>query len=296
MRYSTIFSLVVLSAALSGLILIPLASSQSLVTDTIGDTTGQYGYVACAFAFSITASQSGSLQTIGVNFPSSGGRVAVAIYSDNSNRPGSLLASSAIATATKGWNDVAVTSITIVAGTKYWLAFQTTASQVYGSTSTQDTEAYYGQAFSTTFPGGSFYTSPVGGHIANLRMTYGTGTTSTTTSSTSSSATTSSSTITSASPSTNTFNVQAGATQVIVIVQWTGSGSATIQIAGPNGTPILSESSAVVYDQTTYTSNSTTPTNIHRVTFTLSPSPTSAQTWTALVTVPASYTITIKVS
>jgi hypothetical protein len=51
-----------------------------------------------------------------------------------------------------------------------------------------------------------------------------------------------------------------------------------------------------VYDQTTYTSNSTTPTNIHRVTFTLSPSPTSAQTWTALVTVPASYTITIKVS
>ena len=90
--------------------------------------------------------------------------------------------------------------------------------------------------------------------------------------------------------------MHAGATQVIVTVLWTGSSSASVEIIGPGGTPTLSESGAVIYDQISYPSGSTTPNNIHRVTFTLNPSPTSAQTWTVLVTPSASYTVTIEVS
>src|SRR5208337_5296092 len=107
---------------------------------------------------------------------------------------------------------------------------------------------------------------------------------------------TSSTSSTTTGPSTNSFNVHAGATQVIVTVLWTGTGGASVQISGPGGTPTLSESGAVIYDQISYISSSSTPTNIHRVTFTLSPSPASAQTWTALVTLSASYTVTIEVS
>jgi len=92
-----------------------------------------------------------------------------------------------------------------------------------------------------------------------------------------------------------TFNVHAGATQIVVTVSWTGTGTASVQILGPGGT-ILSESAAVIYDRVTYTGGSTTPTNIHRVTFALTSSPTSAQTWTALVTLSANYTVTIEVN
>jgi hypothetical protein len=90
--------------------------------------------------------------------------------------------------------------------------------------------------------------------------------------------------------------VHAGATQVIVTVTWTGTGSASVQIMGPGGTPTLSESGAIIYDRITFTSGSSTPTNIHRVTFTLNPSPPSAQTWTVLVTSSASYTVTVEIS
>jgi len=136
---------------------------------------------------------------------------------------------------------------------------------------------------------GNFWT----GVIATFKAS--TGPTTTTTSSTStSSTTTATSSTTTAAP--NSFNVHAGATQVVVTVMWSGTGTASVQISGPGGTPILSESGAVIYDRVTYASGSSTPINIHRVTFTLSPSPITAQTWTALVTVSGSYTVTIEVT
>lgn|GEM_PF-4822335 len=91
--------------------------------------------------------------------------------------------------------------------------------------------------------------------------------------------------------------VHAGVTQVVVTVTWTGSGTVSVTLAGPGGTPTLSESGQVVYDRLTYASGSSTPTNIHRVTFNISSySPTSVQTWTVLVSLSASYTVTIEVS
>jgi hypothetical protein len=100
-------------------------------------------------------------------------------------------------------------------------------------------------------------------------------------------------TVTVTTSPTYNFNVHTGATQVVVTVSWSGSGTASVTIAGPGGTPTLSESGAVVYDRTTYQSGSSTPTNIHRVTFTLSSPPTG--TWTAYVS-QSGATVTIEVS
>jgi hypothetical protein len=100
-------------------------------------------------------------------------------------------------------------------------------------------------------------------------------------------------TVTVTPSSTYNFNVHTGATQVVVTVSWTGSGTASVTIAGPSGSPTLSESGAVVYDRTTYQSGSSTPTNIHRVTFTISSPPTGA--WTAYVS-QSGATVTIEVS
>lgn len=100
-------------------------------------------------------------------------------------------------------------------------------------------------------------------------------------------------TVTVGTASSYNFNVRTGATQVVVTVSWTGTGTASVTIAGPGGTPTLSESGAVVYDRISYVSGSSTPTNIHRVTFTLSSPPTG--TWTAYVS-QSGATVTIEVS
>ena len=90
--------------------------------------------------------------------------------------------------------------------------------------------------------------------------------------------------------------VYAGASKVTVTVTWSGSGTAAIYLAGPGGSPTLSESGAVIYDRVVYVSGSSTPTYIHRVTFTLPSPPTSTQTWNALVSLTGSYTVTIEVN
>lgn len=98
-------------------------------------------------------------------------------------------------------------------------------------------------------------------------------------------------------PGSYAANVHAGATQVVVTVAWTGPGTASATLAGPGGTPTLSESGQVVYDRLTFASGSSTPTNIHRVTFNISSySPGSAQIWTVYVSLSASYTVTIEIS
>jgi len=107
-----------------------------------------------------------------------------------------------------------------------------------------------------------------------------------------------------AGPASFSFNVRAGATQIVVTLtySWSGSGSppsGSITIAGPGGTPTLEESGAVVYDRTSITVSGSTSTYsiIHRATFTITP-PGSAQTWTATVSLPgiSSYNVAIEVS
>jgi len=90
--------------------------------------------------------------------------------------------------------------------------------------------------------------------------------------------------------------VYAGSSHVIVTVSWSSSGQAAIYLTGPGGSPTLTESGAIVYDRTVYVTGTTSPSYIHRVTFTLSPAPTTTQTWTALVSLSGSYTVTIEVN
>ena len=99
-------------------------------------------------------------------------------------------------------------------------------------------------------------------------------------------------------PASFPITVHSGATQVVVTISWTGTGTAPVTLVGPGGSPTLSESGAAVYDRTSIPTGSSTPTYIHRVTFTLSPSPSSTQTWTVLISiaVPSGYTVTIEVS
>jgi len=107
-----------------------------------------------------------------------------------------------------------------------------------------------------------------------------------------------------AGPASSSFNVRAGATQIVVTLaySWSGTGSppqGNITIAGPSGTPTLQESAGVVYDRTSITVSGTTSTYsiIHRVTFTIT-APGTAQTWTAQVSLSgvSNYSLTIEVS
>jgi len=107
-----------------------------------------------------------------------------------------------------------------------------------------------------------------------------------------------------AGPASFSFNVRAGATQIVVTLtySWSGSGSpplGSITIAGPGGTPTFEESGAVVYDRTSITVSGSTSTYsiIHRATFTI-PAPGSAQTWTATISLPgiSNYNVAIEVS
>jgi len=110
--------------------------------------------------------------------------------------------------------------------------------------------------------------------------------------------------LTVSAPASSSFNVRAGATQIVVTLtySWSGTGSppqGSITIVGPGGTPTLQESAGVVYDRMSMTVSGSTSTYsiIHRVTFTIT-APGSAQTWTALVSLSgvSNYSLTIEVS
>jgi len=111
-------------------------------------------------------------------------------------------------------------------------------------------------------------------------------------------------TLTVSGPVSYSFNVKAGATQIVVTLtySWTGSGApplGSIAIAGPGGTPTLQESAAVTYDRTSISVSGTTTTYsiIHRATFTIT-APGSTQTWTALISISgvSNYNVAVEVS
>lgn len=124
-------------------------------------------------AYQITASASGTLNTAGINVNASGsGNIRLAIYSDNSNAPGTLLGQSA-STAAVGtsWNDLAITGVSIVSGNKYWLSFQASAgATTFFYTGTGITQFNVAQAYGT-FPTGVSYSSGTGQGY-NMRMSY----------------------------------------------------------------------------------------------------------------------------
>jgi len=105
-------------------------------------------------------------------------------------------------------------------------------------------------------------------------------------------------------PASYAFNVKSGATQIVVTLtySWTGSGTppaGSITIVGPGGTPQYGEASGAVYDRTSIavSGSSSAYTVLHRVTFTVSDI-SSPQVWTALVSLASvsTYNVIIEVS
>lgn len=160
-----------------------LAQSASATVDTAGDTSGHYtGTNTNILNADLVASASGVLQTVGVNFYAAAGNVVVGIYADNAGAPAALLAVSSPQAATTNWNDVDVSGagVNIVTGTRYWLAFSTSLNcDVYnmapGRSNSVLTYSYTG-----TLPN-PFGAAGNGQYMMNMRMTYGTVTTTTTT-------------------------------------------------------------------------------------------------------------------
>jgi hypothetical protein len=100
------------------------------------------------------------------------------------------------------------------------------------------------------------------------------------------------------------FNVKSGATQIVVTLTytWTGSGTppaGSITLAAQGGSPTYAESGAAVYDRTSIavSGGSKTYTILHRVTFTVS-GIISPQVWTAWVSLASvsTYNVIIEVS
>jgi hypothetical protein len=106
------------------------------------------------------------------------GNYRTALYSD-SGVPSTLLGQSAdTAISGTGWNDAAVTGITITVSSNYWACFQGqsgTPHYYYKSTISNTLSALYVQSYGV-FPTGVSWTNPVN-YVYYLRMTYGTGST-----------------------------------------------------------------------------------------------------------------------
>lgn len=262
------------------LLLLAYLSVQPVAADTIGITstngmnsTSSANPSGWIFFLKIVASSSVSISSISFysSAPSMGNGNA-GIYSDSGGMPGSLLAQGTPQALVNGWNSILV-SASITASTNYWLGVEMQSGQWYYSYAASGAGGRAWISGGNTcctlpFSAGSLSGSDYGSYA--IYATYSLG------------------------PSTYNFNVHSGATQVVVTVSWTGPpGTASVTIAGPGGTPTLSESGAVVYDRVSYITGSSTPTNIHRVTFTLSSPPTG--TWTAGVS-QAGATVTIEVS
>lgn len=103
-----------------------ILSTVKAITDETGTgTTGDIGFQGTIYARQITASASGALETVGLDIHAAAGNMRLAIYSDVGGVPTALLGESAsTAIAGTGFQDAAVTGVSIVATAQYWLAFQ----------------------------------------------------------------------------------------------------------------------------------------------------------------------------
>lgn len=85
-----------------------------------------------AEAFSYTANSSTTISSLNwyMDSGSSATTVKVGIYSDNAGVPGTLLRSATISSPSAGWNTASITSLSVTAGNRYWLAALGTNGQI----------------------------------------------------------------------------------------------------------------------------------------------------------------------
>lgn len=105
-------------------------SSQSLASDPvlIGTTTLESFTDSNANqpqAWQYTATTSGTTTDAEIYDAKGTAKITVGLYANtSSNKPGKLLAVGSLSKSVVGWDNVTVGSAAVVAGTKYWLAFQ----------------------------------------------------------------------------------------------------------------------------------------------------------------------------
>jgi hypothetical protein len=99
-------------------------SSFTVGPTTPGNSTGAYFGLT---ASQVTMSQSGTLQSLSINwFSDAGNNFILGVYADNAGVPGTLLATTAPAVSTIGIQTLPTTThIGMVSGSKYWLTVQT---------------------------------------------------------------------------------------------------------------------------------------------------------------------------
>jgi hypothetical protein len=98
---------------------IVLFGDQTIETQSDHNVSGQ------AEAFQTTASATGTLGsiTIYIDSRSTAPQIFVGLYADNSGHPGTLLTQGSLTQITIGaWNTISVPSISVISGTKYWIA------------------------------------------------------------------------------------------------------------------------------------------------------------------------------
>jgi hypothetical protein len=141
-------------------------------TQEIGEMVTASNNVASGYLRfnSITADNSGTLTHLGINVYTAAGNIMMAIYTDNSDSPGSLLGYTASTPCVEGWNDLELlTPVAVTSGTVYWLGFENDASMSSYRMSS-GTHRYQSQAYGS-FP----ETASTTGSNAithNMRITY----------------------------------------------------------------------------------------------------------------------------
>jgi hypothetical protein len=120
------------------------AAADSTFTNVAGG-----GYFALA---QFTAEATGAITQIRVKCASSG-NIKLAIYSDISGEPGTLLgAVNTPTTVNAGWNTITFPSTHVDAGTKYWLARNSDGNMLYWKAQPGSPFRYRAAAFSGSFP------------------------------------------------------------------------------------------------------------------------------------------------
>jgi hypothetical protein len=190
-KTKTIAALFLVILVISLLSFIPMQVSVNAESATLGNTTtGSTTYPitqeiggtdveiangggASVRACPIVASKSGTVTHVGINCGTpAGANIMVAIYSGDADSPLNLLAQSASTAAVAGWNDLALsTTVSVVAGSTYWLAFENDNDDFTTYRVENGTLLYYTTAYGTfpnpfsVFP----YTQVM---TQNMRITY----------------------------------------------------------------------------------------------------------------------------
>ncbi len=112
-------------------------------------STGYGGLANIALAQPITVNCRSTLVNVGAYFSAAAGQVRFGVYSDNNNKPGSLLAISSAVGVQSGLN-IATTSpaVSLAAGTTYWIALNLSSASAQLSYDPGGTTLYVSHSFS----------------------------------------------------------------------------------------------------------------------------------------------------